>query len=248
MKGASGAFVNLNGDRVSKVCNDAFFQVEWFSLAAQHGLVDGVRVPAAELLALREYHMEFIRGHCATSEPSVMFIDTLLHQVMRWKDCPVATNGDWASYLNRLEHHVKLCESPEMAEALTLFEKAKPFEESFCHGDLTLENVLIDLDGICALIDPNFKADLFQSYILDLGKLLQSTHAGYHKVFHSHHGVDLSRHDEKLKAFLVKEDLWDVALLSCISHVMRLRKYRPHNEAGSVDQILKCLTREYLWS
>lgn len=245
MKGASGAFVNLNGDRVSKICNDAFFQVEWFGLAAQHGLVAGVRVPAAELLALREYHMEFIRGHCATSEPSVMFLETLLKQVMVWRDSPPQTAGSWDSYIERLEEHVKIGDTGEMREALSLVQAAEQLPASFCHGDFTLENILIESDGTCVLLDPNHKRGLFQSYVLDLGKLLQSTHARYHEVFLSHHGVDLSRHDALLISYLKKEGLWREALLACISHVIRLRKYRPEPERPLADEMLSKLITEY---
>ena len=245
MKGASGAFVNLNGDRVSKICNDAFFQVEWFGLAAQHGLVAGVRVPAAELLALREYHMEFIRGHCATSELSVMFLETLLKQVMVWREVPPQTAGSWDSYITRLEEHVAAGDTPEMREALRIVQAAEPLPASFCHGDFTLENILIESDGTCVLLDPNYKRGLFQSYVLDLGKLLQSTHARYHEVFCSHHGVDLSRHDNWLCRKLRELGVWRESLLSCISHVMRLRKYRPEEQRPLVDALLRDLTSEY---
>lgn len=245
MKGASGAFVNLNGDRVSKICNDALLQVEWFGLAAQHGLVAGVRVPAAELLALREYHMEFIRGHCATSEPSVMFLETLLKQVMVWRDSPPQTAGSWDSYIERLEEHVKIGDTGEMREALSLVQAAEQLPASFCHGDFTLENILIESDGTCVLLDPNYKRGLFQSYVLDLGKLLQSTHARYHEVFRSNHGVDLRRHDEWLLERLKALGLWQESLIACITHVMRLRKYRPEEEKFLADEMLLTLIKEY---
>lgn len=245
MKGASGAKVKLNGDEVHKICGDAPQQVEWFERAKGLGLTPGVRLPLVGLESPRSYRMEFVRGHLAASEPSVIFLEQVLSQVMRWRDVSPVSAGDWESYLQRLGEHVDLCLTEEMEQALGLLEAADPFPSSFCHGDLTLENILIESDGTCVLIDPNYKPGLFQSYVLDLGKLLQSTHARYHEVFHSNHGIDLTRHDTWLHSVLEESGLWEQSLLSCISHVIRLRKYRPEEQRPLVDSLLRELITEY---
>jgi hypothetical protein len=245
MKGASGAKIDLRGDYVYKLCGDAEEQVRWFNLARGLGVTDGVRLPAVTPVAPVAYNMEFIRGHLATAESSVMFLEVCIRQIDIWANTPPASDGDWASYLCRLREHVSICPTEEMGKALELFEAADPFPSSFCHGDFTLENILIESDGTCALIDPNFKTGLFQSYILDLGKLLQSTHAHYHTIFGSNDGVDLSRHGAWLKHRLEDWGLWEQSLLACISHIMRLRKYRPEEQRPLVDALLKELTGEY---
>lgn len=245
MKGASGALLKPCGDSIIKICEDAPQQVEWFGLARTIGTVPGVRIPSVALTARRSYDVEYIRGHLATAEPSVTFLERCIGQVKRWANTPAATEKTWNAYVSRLEGHVSIAPTDEMKEAYRLCEEAEPFPSSFCHGDLTLENILIESDGTCVLIDPNFKPGLFQSHILDLGKLLQSTHARYHAVFFSHHAVDLSRHDAWLVEYLKKEDVWKESLLACISHIIRLRKYRPEDQRPLADQILSRLIKEY---
>lgn len=245
MKGASGAKIDLRGDYVHKLCEDAEEQVRWFELAKGVGMASGVRLPAVTRIAPAAYDMEFIRGHLATAEPSVMFLEACIRQIDIWANTPPASDGDWESYLRRLWDHVSICPTKEMDAAMDLLTAAEPFPRSFCHGDFTLENILIESDGTCVLIDPNFKTGLFQSYILDLGKLLQSTHARYHTIFGSNDGVDLSRHGEWLWNELEERGLWGQSLLACISHIMRLRKYRPEEQRPLVDALLKELTREY---
>jgi hypothetical protein len=245
MKGASGARVSLRGDYVHKLCGDAEEQAAWFRHAERIGLVPGVRVPSLGLVVPKAYQMEFIRGHLATAESSVMYLEACIGQIEAWANTPPATDGNWTSYLSRLQDHVNVCPTREMDAAMDLLTTSEPFPRSFCHGDFTLENILLESDGTCVLIDPNFKSGLFQSYILDLGKLLQSTHARYHEVFDSNHGVDLSRHDAWLRKKLEEKGLWKQAHLACISHIIRLRKYRPEGQRPLVDRLLGKMIKEY---
>jgi len=242
MKGASGANVDLRGDFVYKQCSDAQSQVKWFESARKVGLVDGVRVPYVDLAADESYRMEFIHGHMGTFEPSVQFLDVCLSQIKHWSQTPAQTTGDWDSYLERLEDHVREGPTTDMIDSMRIIENADPFPTSFCHGDMTLENVIIEPTGVCSLIDPNFKEGLFQSYMLDLGKLLQSTVAGYHRVFNSNHGVCLSRHEDKILRAISRDYDERSALISCLSHLMRLRKYRSRQEHNLVDGMILSLT------
>lgn len=243
MQGASGARLWLDGDWATKQCSDATEQVEWFRQAERLGTVKGLRLPKSVLETAQRYRVEFVEGHEATREHSLRPLKTLLAQTLTWRDRPQLTGGDWSDYLSRLEDHVRVGDTSEMRTALRLIEAAEPFKPSFCHGDLTLENALIaNKDQSLVLIDPNFKPGLFQSYVLDLGKLLQSTHADYHRVFDSHRGVDLSRHDDWLVSELKRLDIWEQALIACLSHLIRLRKYRPAHERCLVDDLITSLT------
>ena len=242
MKGASGAGINLCGDYVIKNCRDAEHQVDWFVKAKRHGLKKGVRLPYTDLEDPKTYRMEFIRGHMATAEPTVLFIDTLLSQITHWSHIPSDSNASWDDYLHRIEEHVRVGLSCEMKSAFSYLENMDPFPASFCHGDLTFENVLIESDGTLVLIDPNFKPNLYQSYMLDVGKLLQSTLADYHKVFGSNFAIDLSRHTTHLLK-RVSHEVGDAlyekrARASLISHIVRLRKYRPASQRPIVDNLL----------
>jgi hypothetical protein len=115
---------------------------------------------------------------------------------------------------------------------------------SFNAGDLTLENVLVEDSGEMVLIDPNYEPGLFQSWLLDFGKLLQSVHADYHRLFNSSPGQDPQPLFQYLRSYLQDRNLWELALVGELTHIMRLRKYRPENERWQVDKILGNLVAE----
>lgn len=239
MKGASGANLSFKGDFVLKQCSDAEDQVRWFKAVESSPLIEPLAIPRVSLEAPDAYLIEYIEGHTATHESGTGVVESLFKQVMMWSKEKPLTSGDWDSYMIRLEDHVRAGPSEEMRRAHLLRESWPAPPATKCHGDLTLENVLVqNRTDRLYLIDPNAKPDLFSSYILDLGKLLQSTYANYHQVFDSHHGVDLSRHNEWLVAELIKHDLFEQAHMALITHIMRLRKYRPESQHSTVDNLL----------
>jgi hypothetical protein len=94
------------------------------------------------------------------------------------------------------------------------------------------------------LIDPNYEVGLFQSYLLDYGKLLQSVHSDYHRVFNSSAGEDPEPLLNYLKSYLQDRGEWEWALVAELTHIIRLRRYRPENERRLVDCLLDKLMRE----
>jgi len=245
VKGASGAFLSAEGDFVRKTCSDAKDQVHWFQHATKLGLSEGVRVPFLGECRADSYFMEFIRGHSATQERSTFFLEKLVEQINLWSNKPAINNAEWSSYLARLESHVELSGSIAMGRAYEFVSAASPFPSSFCHGDLTLENVLMGSDEYIVLIDPNYSDSLFQSHILDFGKLLQSTHAKYHEVFDSNCGVSLRRHKKALEKKLKALGVWEASITACVSHIIRLRKYQPRHKHKLVDAVLVDLLAKY---
>jgi hypothetical protein len=243
VRGNSGADLQFAGDYVLKSCGAARAQCEWFGFAKEAGLVDGVRLPYVCLLNENSYKIEYIRGYSATMLTSVQDFARLINLVEHWRCQPAVSSGDWQGYLERLRAHVDISNSEEMVAA---FELACRYElpSSFNAGDLTLENVLVEDSGEMVLIDPNFEQGLFQSWLLDYGKLLQSVHADYHRVFNSCPGADPQPLLNYLRGHLVKEGIWQLALVAELTHIMRLRKYRPQEEWPKVDGILERLVRE----
>jgi hypothetical protein len=67
---------------------------------------------------------------------------------------------------------------------LTAYTNYANQEISFCHGDLTIDNILWD-GSEYTLIDPNFKNDAWSSYLLDLSKLFQETRFDEPELFNS---------------------------------------------------------------
>lgn len=244
MRGNSGASLIFAGDYVIKECSNAKEQCEWFALAEKTGLIMGVALPYVELLSPETYKLEFIAGSPATQLTSVQDLQRLIDLVEHWSTHPPSTDADWASYLKRLAKHVAVSNSKEMEEGLRLVSEYE-LPNSFSHSDLTLENVLVRPDGELVLIDPNYSQDLFQSWVLDYGKLLQSLHSDYHRVFNSSPGVDPGPLLAYLRKHLQNEGVWEMALVAEISHIMRLRSYRPESEKTLVDQILRNLIRNF---
>jgi hypothetical protein len=80
--------------------------------------------------------------------------------------------------------------------------------------------------------------------LLDYGKLLQSVHADYHRVFNSSPGADPQPLLNCLKKHLQDRGEWQLALVAELTHIIRLRRYRPENERRLVDCLLDKLMRE----
>ena len=243
MKGASGAGLDLAGDLVTKTCKDAQDQVNWFK-TAKPLLPDGIRTPRIWSSHPSYYTMEFVSGHEATRESS-------LHPIINCQQLAEhgPSGGTIDSYVERCEDHVrqiKTCWTPQHPASFLmkwLERDAHLLQPGFCHGDLTLENVMVGQDSL-VVIDPNNKPGLFMSPALDHGKLLQSTHAHYHDVFDSHKGCSLTRHAQYLEKYLLERDEWKPGILACATHILRLRKYNPCRE-HLADDILEQLLQNY---
>jgi hypothetical protein len=242
MKGASGAGLKLTGDIVTKTCKDAQQQADWFATAAPL-LPAGVRTPRVISVTDSSYVMEFISGHEATRDSTLSPIKNCLGMVRQLSQRG-PTQGTIDDYLTRCEEHIKYAgkEHRCLHQAFSwLVRDAHLLHAGFCHGDLTLENVLVS-GGSLVVIDPNNKPGLFMSPALDHGKLLQSTHARYHDVFDSHKGCSLSRHARFLEKHLRETGEWRAAIVACASHIIRLRRYNPgreHLADGILEQLLK---------
>lgn len=241
MRGSSGAELLFSGDFILKRCSDSREQCEWFSRAAERPIPLGVRLPCVEFVDKTSYKIEFVEGTSATKFSSTRILDALVDQVLLWSKTPSERDCDWNSYLTRLfDQHVSEAGSEIISKVFKILEKVEPPPASFAHGDLTLENALVEPNGNVVLIDPNFKEGLFQSYILDLGKIMQSVHSDYHRVFNSHPGADPAPLCAHLRSRL-GEPLWKASLTAEMSHIIRLRKYRPQSQRELVDNLLSKL-------
>jgi hypothetical protein len=243
MRGNSGAELNFCGDYVLKRCSNARDQVAWFDFAKERMLDDSIRLPYVELVDEGSYKIEYIRGYSATQITSVQDFERLVRLVEHWRSQPAVSVGSWDGYLKRLEGHVRVSNSAQMKAAFELVCRYE-LPGSFAQGDLTLENVLVENDGRMVIIDPNYSEGLFQSWLLDCGKLLQSVHSDYHRVFNSCPGADPQPLLNYLKKHLQERGEWELALVAEVTHVMRLRKYRPQEEWPKVDRILRGLLGE----
>jgi len=243
MIGSSGATVRHTGDVVTKYCRNAQDQAHWMRTASALGVVDGIAVVQVIREANDSYVMEYVLGKTATHEPSVVPISNLYRQVKAWSVILPQSNASWTDYLLRLKGHAEIAHSDIIDRAVRLISASQPLQQSFCHGDLTLENAIVAHDGTTFLIDPNADDSIYQSWLLDCGKLLQSTHTDYHLSFKSNNGVPLARHDAVLCAMLRKDGIYREALIACLSHIVRLCKYRI-NEMHKIESIAIDILKE----
>ena len=248
MKGSSGSDLTLKGDWILKNCSDSQSQVAWFVEAEGKRVARDIYLPLVREIDSSSYEIEKVSGVLGTGVNSFSLILKLYDQIKIWSEYP-CERGDILSYIVRMrEQHIFQHSPPEVLEVMEFLEKYMPsshFPGTFCHGDLTLENILVRQDGKVALIDPNNKGNLFRSYILDLGKILQSIHSDYHRMFDSNPGVDQTWMWENFRALLERDGLLKPALLAEISHLLRLRKYRPKGQRILVDHLMQVRIEEY---
>jgi hypothetical protein len=249
MRGNSGARLDFTGEWVLKTCSDASQQNEWFDLARNLPTTNGVRIPSTRLVGDDSYQIEFIDGIAGTHSSSTLIISALIDQILLWAQCasprPLLT---WQDYMDRVyNYHIAPAHCPTLYYFFNLV-NSLPITlppPTFSHGDLTLENVIITSGwNELVLIDPNFKSDLFQSYILDFGKLLQSTNSNYHHRFNSNPGVDLQPHNKLLIKKLRQLGILRECLVAEITHIIRLRRYQPACMLKTVDNLLSHLIHD----
>lgn len=246
MKGSSGAELHQRGDLVTKRSLRANNEAAWLRLAPQHPLADGINIVRVYSEEECSYTMQHITGHVATHEPQATIMDRLCEQLLIWRTLPATNSVTWKEYTQRLQEHASLVDSDIINEAMWCILTHDALPASFNHGDLTLENILIDADGTAWIIDPNHQPDLYQSWLLDAGKLLQSTHTNYHKAFQSSAGTNLARHDARLCNWLKQHNIYEPALLACLTHIIRLCRYRPQ-QVHIINTLIEPLLKELQW-
>ena len=243
MRGSSGAVLLQQGDFVTKVSDATDREVAWLTQAQAIGFVDGVERVGLRDVGVGRYTMRHIVGHLATHEPTTAVVTRLYGQTKEWAKVAATSNATWHSYIKRLHEHAIIADSSIITGAVQLLANSKPLPSTFCHGDLTLENVIIGFDGVAVLIDPNYSTDLFQSWLLDCGKLLQSTHTDYHAIFDSNASVCLAQQDKALCELLIADGIYIDSLVACLSHIIRLAKYK-RTEIDAVETLAMRLIGE----
>jgi len=246
MRGWSGATLMQEGDHITKVCDNASDQVQWFTECKRFGMVEGIKTVDVYWRNANRYTMNHVVGHLATHEPQTTFISRLYDQIKHWQSVYPLNFANWHDYIQRLYEHAEVTDSSTIFRAVEMIEQFEPLEQSFCHGDLTLENMIVDASGDVWLIDPNFSGNLYQSWLLDAGKLLQSTHTRYHELMGSNAGVTLRKHDQVLIERLERDGVYQTALMACLTHIIRLCKYQ-RDRIDAVEALALPLMKELEW-
>lgn len=189
--------------------------------------------PAVRSYVYNTVYMDFVEG-LHGCDIDATFTPDLVSQIMRCKQTS-PQKFDITKHLGRLYANKSgNAEADRLLERVADFlEKSKErlsHEGSFCHGDMTLSNLIINKDGIYT-VDARNTAGA-NSYLLDLAKLRMSL-KGYEKLF-GISDVDNSRwvafvDQEANKAGLLKE----VVALE-VMFIFRCYRYKNSKERHKV--------------
>lgn len=102
-------------------------------------------------------------------------------------------------------------------ECLMKYDSCANSHYSYCHGDLTTDNIL-KKDNRLIFIDSNYRPDLWQSYLLDIAKLYQETFFDAPLLFEN------IKNKAQRKFNLTQEEMNLIDLLH-ISHYIRMIPY-----------------------
>jgi len=183
-------------------------------------IVLDIKLPITEIHKVLPYHPAF---HISSGNDNSIdirdknlyfdaYVNYLKKIVLRNPD--VFSDFDWELYEKEMYKHEKFANK----------------SLSFYHGDLTIDNILWDGTKY-TLIDPNYKADIWGSYLLDLSKLYQETRFDKEELFR-----ELQSQIKKKFAFS-DTNMRFLDLLE-ISHYIRMMPYvRKFKDIYSLKQL-----------
>jgi|694.fasta_scaffold03827_10 capsule biosynthesis phosphatase len=170
LHGLSGTDVFITDEKfVSKTCENALQVAAWHERARDLQ----IRVPKVHSVIGKTLNMDYIKGE--RYKPGT-FIHKLRLQIDDFRNYRPMHHADFATYIERIQAHLDESELSSVAKEL-MIEKLESIEhhmnkeKSFCHGDYSIDNVIITSHG-WYLIDPN-PTD-YSSWLLDLSKLKMS--------------------------------------------------------------------------
>lgn len=233
MMGMSGAKVV---ETIMKVTDKVKQEVHWLNFVGNY-----VKVPEVFVVDATKYVMENIPGKMLAGSiqtPNKIYkIKSLLNIIETLKSIPAVHENNVFTYTKRLNEHRdtydKFHGKSEVLDAfdfcvIELSKNAEKLrlEASFCHGDLTLCNVIEhETTKALYLIDPNFIPNVYSSWLLDVSKIMQSLR-GYEHAFGIQNTCNYLARVEAI--MMLKEtfkDHWYILRVLELSHWLRLLKY-----------------------
>lgn len=174
--GLSKAIVERRGNKVYKTHPNSKQAVEWYMLVDRLGFTT-FDTPKIHTLIGDTICMDFIQQSFTTKRRYEDFIHILTQfHCVNHMDIP-----NFDSFTKRIVEHIDLSNSVnnEIINKWAILHYLREIwdfmntQRSFCHGDLSLDNVLYS-EGKIYLIDPIYLPDMYSSWLLDASKLLHS--------------------------------------------------------------------------
>jgi len=208
--GLSGAEIEKRGNKIYKTHKNSLSAASWYNKAKNI-----VNVPKVYSVIGNTICLEYIENNC---ELKVEEIDKIL-QI--FKNIPAYI--DFETYINRIKDHMNLYNPNYKSFIIEELWKINLFmneNKSFCHGDFSIDNMICK-DNKIYLIDPNYDENLYQSWLIDLSKLLMSAKRFNNDLIYNY--------------FYNKyKNLKNVLKLLELTHWIRMRKYT--NDKKFVDK------------
>lgn len=189
LSGGSGATIERLGDRVIKSSAKTKSEYAWYN-SMHTFFVDKLFGAKITIPTINTYYgntidMQYIDGESLNDKIKLGSVDTAYKYYNRLIDLCFTfsfddeVEYDWATMVDRVKEHLE-CNTINDADRLMKIIDDPEFHyrmyhlASHSHGDLTLENIIVDENDTMYLIDPNRPDGLYSSFIMDLGKLYQS--------------------------------------------------------------------------
>lgn len=255
--GGSNASVQRLGKRVIKIADNAAEQAAWYRLAAKMY----INVPHVYDCYGNTLNMEFIDGLSFNFEFNKTNLTQLLSQVDAFSNIKASNSSTWEqSMVPRIIKHLlnnnKLTCEYSVIKIITDSHLIADMNknQSFCHGDLTFENIIVTAGGDLCLIDPNCPAGLFQSYLLDFGKILQSLRFMYEETISKSKVLYKSDYinEKRVMYEFIKNEInevlgpriWYLTQVCELIHYIRLLKYASFDKQQLVKNNIEILHSE----
>lgn len=227
--GWSNAELYRIGEKVFKTHPDSISVVEWYKNAN-----DFFYTPEIYSLIGQTISMEYIKP--SSQNPRIELLKDIL---LRMSTLPSIHKYNFKSYIERVVEHVNLNKIKDfefiyqpllhISESEEFIEYLKP---TFCHGDFSEDNIVVDNSGKHFLIDPINKG--WGNWILDATKLLYSYRRDNKKMNY-----------EILLEFLCVECDLPLFLINVLEATqwIRVYKYAPEHKKESIIQNFNKITK-----
>jgi len=210
--GLSGALVERRNDLVYKTHNNSYETAAWYEYVSD---VLPNNIPTVHSVIGDTIAMDYIKGRQANIDD----VPNILNIVKSFSKMKSMYNSDFNTYIERVKSHLSLYKPDyvdKIVDLLNIFDYNK--ETSFCHGDLTLSNLIVS-DNIY-LIDPNVPKNVWCSWMLDVSKLMM--HLELNNISYD----------------FTEYDTFEMNVLK-ITHYIRLRKYSDIKTIKIIDEKIK---------
>lgn len=220
--GQSGSIVEKRGNRVYKTARNSLDSAYWYRLAENYMF----KVPKIYSLIGETLCMEYIEDNSSKKLHTIFDILNVFKNITQ-------KSPEFDTYLNRIQSHLELF--PYKIEGLTknlkLSESFFNNERTFCHGDFTIDNILVNNDKHY-LIDPIYLPDIWSSWLLDVSKFAHSCRRfGEYDMYKSVY--------ECFSAIKPQLQLLEIA------QWIRIRKYSNETLKSQTDKEIENLIREF---